>query len=116
MQCGGPVASPDSVLNNEVIYGKNNRILHTQQLPEKGDEVGAPRGMWEAAPFRDAPEEVGLAKPMAITGQRFMGPVAGSIARVLTLLGAVFFNGDGIYPRENTPARAAVAAGGDNTR
>jgi hypothetical protein len=46
--------------DDEVIYGKNYRILRTDELPEKSNEVDASGTEWESTPFRVAAKEDGL--------------------------------------------------------
>jgi hypothetical protein len=67
MQCGGPVASPDtamarhSEINQELIYGKNHRVLHTQQLPQEG-RTGASGALWKSDRVRVVEEEISLSR------------------------------------------------------
>ena len=45
---------------NEVTYGENHRILRTDQLPEKGQQVDPPGRKWQSTPFRPGRKEIGL--------------------------------------------------------
>jgi hypothetical protein len=72
MECGGPVASPDTAMSRrwkimqEVICGKGHRILHTQQLPQESKSDPSARTR-ESDRVRLGEKEVGLSREVLAT-------------------------------------------------